>query len=92
MNKTKDYSDFPKKFREQIGTEVNYTYNRAEINKKSSGIIDDMRWSQAQIVNMKKINGPRYYGIQFRIKPKDGKRAFWTATFNSGIKIKRMES
>jgi len=81
------YAGFPKKFQERIGTEVEYGINGKPTVR---GFIDDMRWSSAQIVNMKKLS-ERWYGIELRIKPNNGKRAFWTTAFNSGIKVKRTE-
>jgi hypothetical protein len=83
----KDYSEFPKKFSELIGTHNQYNKGGKVVCK---GIIIDIRWSCRYIM---KLNGTKkgkeYYGIELKFKPDDGSRAIWTTPFSSEILINK---
>jgi DNA/RNA endonuclease YhcR with UshA esterase domain len=76
--------DFPKSFKKMIGTEQIYSLNK---KVKCKGIITELRWSTATIMNLK--TRKEFLGIEIKIKPSTGRRSIWSRAFNSGIKVSK---
>lgn len=60
----------------ELGTEVDYTNKDDETIR---GVVTGIRKSAKTIRNIK--TGERWPGIEFRIKPNDGGRQFWTCAY-----------
>jgi hypothetical protein len=68
-----DPSDYAKSF---IGKEVIVTVNKGR--RQGEGIVTAVRRMPSE---MHQSNGATYPSVQFRVKPSDGGRAFWTVSF-----------
>lgn len=60
----------------EIGTEVIYTHPKGH---KITGTLQGIRRSGSTIRDTD--TGEAWPGVQFKVKPADGSRAFWTITF-----------
>lgn len=59
----------------ELGDEVSYSHE----GKTKNGVITGIKKGASNIENLK--TGETWPTIRFRIKPKNGKRAFWTVGF-----------
>lgn len=74
--------DFSDKMKACLGKKLEYSHPRT--GKKVAGICAQIRWSGSFIAKIDQPN-EKWRGFELRLKPSDGRRAFWTKPFPSDV-------